>query len=916
MGEAVLRPLVVCLTVAALAAPLRAEPVVVRTIEVRSEVPLERADLEPLLVLRVGEPFTEEAARRTLRNLRLSGLAAQAEIWRRDDAAGTVAVVALWPEIRVARVGFGGEVEVRRDRLLSAVPQHEGEPLREDRVLRGVYRLGDLLAGEGYLAARVRVDVSAPSAERTVDVRYEIEAGPRSVVGKVTIEGSPPAVPPEAPLAALRVTPGKPYRAADLRADRERLQRFYFERGFGTAEIAGPREARRDSVVDLAWTVRAGPRIDLEIVGAQRKPLAKRGLLPFLGDAGYDEALVLQSVTQIKRDFQERGYYRVDVRRSETRDETQLRLRLEIVPGRRYRLESVEFEGETSYSGSELQKLMATERRRLLAPGSGRLVDEVLAEDLSNLRSFYALEGFYRARIGPADVSVQGDRLRVTIPVVEGPRRIVDRVEIRGLREIPPDQALRGLPLAPGKGFHPFYVDAAVDRLRALLDERGLRSAIVSAEVTWPAPEHAAVELRVLEGERSRVETIVVRGDPGTRQDLVRRFLGIEVGQPISGAALLEAQRALYALGVFSEVRVTAPIAEGEFESHQVVVEVAKGSSRSLLLGAGWDSESGARGLFRLTALDLGGRLASIQLDSLLSQKKQDVRLIYRQPYLGRWTLETKTLAFFEQEQRPGFDVRRRGVGAGLSKQVASWRLGLYTNYRLVDENIVEVSSQVPREDREARVASLTWTALYDRRDDPVDATKGWSAYVEAEHAVPFAQADADFTRVFGQITGIARLGGAGALAGSLRAGRLFPRGTVLEGGDSLDAVPVSELFYAGGRTTHRAFRRDELGILGETLSLDDKGRPVPLGGGALALANLEWRFPVFGELGGVVFLDAGNVWRHWSDLAAGDARFGAGVGLRYRLPFGPLRLEVGWKLDREPFEDPYVVSLTIGNAF
>jgi len=898
------------------AAPLVAAPALVQRIEVRSEVALTAAEIEPLLVVRVGEPLSEEAARRTLRNLRLSGVAAEAELWLRPDPAGAVAVVALWPEVRVARVEIEGETGLRRERLRAVVPQRVGEPLREDRVLRGVYRLGELLSAEGFREARVRVEVTPPSPERTVDVTYRIEPGSRSILRKVTVEGAPPNVPSAEVRGALKLSPGDPDRPATLRDARERLQRFFYRLGYGTAEVDPPTEQRDGANVDLVWTVRPGPRVELEIDGADRKILAKRGLFPFLGDAGYDEALVLQSVAQIRRYFQERGYYYVDVSQTETRDGAAIHLQFAIAPGRRYRLERLEFSGDTSYSRDALQKLMATERRRLLAPGSGRLVDEVLSEDLSNLRSFYALEGFYRARVGPAEIAANDDRLRVTIPIDEGPRRVIDSVSIRGLQEISEAEARSQLGLSPGQGFHPFHVDAAIDRLRALLDGRGFRSAIVSSEVAWPATDHAAVELRVLEGERSLVQTIVVRGDPRTRKDLVRRFLGIEVGQPISSQALLEAQRALYGLGVFSEVRVTAPIADGEFESHQVVVDVAKGRSRSLVLGAGWDSETGVRGLLRLAALDLGGRLATLQLDTLLSDKQQDVRLIYRQPYLGPWMIESRALAFFEQEQRPGFDVRRRGVGAGLSKQVASWRLGLYANYRLVDENLVESTATVPREDTEARVASVTWTTLYDRRDDPVDPTRGWSAYVEAEHAVPFGQADADFTRVFGQLTGLAGIGKAGSLAASVRVGRLFPRSAAPPEGEPLDAVPVSELFYAGGRTTHRAFRRDELGILGATLALDDHGDPVPLGGGALALANLDWRFPLFGALGGVAFVDAGNVWRHFGDLSSADVRIGAGVGLRYKLPFGPLRLEVGWKLDREPFEDPYVVSLTLGNAF
>ena len=223
----------------------------------------------------------------------------------------------------------------------------------------------------------------------------------------------------------------------------------------------------------------------------------------------------------------------------------------------------------------------------------------------------------------------------------------------------------------------------------------------------------------------------------------------------------------------------------------------------------------------------------------------------------------------------------------------------------------------IPRASRDARVASLLPNLLFDRRDDPVDPTRGWSVQAQYERAFPMLAADADFSKLFGQATSYLRLGRAGVLATALRAGAIRPYAEPQDPGlDRMDAVPAAELFYAGGRTTHRAFARDELGIPGQTLFVESGKDPVPLGGGLLALVNVEWRFPVFGALGGELFADGGNLWRHPRDFDASQARWGLGAGLRWSSPVGPLRLEVGWKLEREPWEDPYVWSISLGNAF
>ena len=88
------------------------------------------------------------------------------------------------------------------------------------------------------------------------------------------------------------------------------------------------------------------------------------------------------------------------------------------------------------------------------------------------------------------------------------------------------------------------------------------------------------------------------------------------------------------------------------------------------------------------------------------------------------------------------------------------------------------------------------------------------------------------------------------------------------------------------------------------------------MGGNGLLLFNLDLRFPVLGDVGGVLFFDAGNVWADWRDIEPGEAKLGVGVGVRYRSPIGPLRAEVGWKLDREAGEDPFRVFVSIGNPF
>ena len=944
-----------------------AGPPIVRAIEIHSDAPVDVAEVRELVSLAVGEPMDEDRIRRTLRSLRYSGLASEVAVYRRPvsggggggggggdvgDQDGVVAIVALWTDVQVAAIEVTGDLGLKETRLLAELPQRPGQPLREDRLLRGVYRLQDLLVGEGYLGAQVRLAVASENSDDTVaggasgasspdsmhspsaTVTYRITAGALTKVRSVAFEGASPRFSDQELLEATRSVPGAAFRKQVANDDVERLQSWLFSHGYREAEVERlPDELDAAALaVDLGFGLRLGPKFEFAVEGIALRELKKKDLVPFLGNSGYDEALVLQSMERIRRYFQEKGHYRVAVVKLEEREGEVVRLAFEVVPGPRFTLDEVRFEGNERFAADRLRRLMTTSSRRLLLPGSGRLVDEELSGDLSNLRSFYRLEGFDQSSVGPARIEDKGERLEVVIPVVEGRRREVAELVLQDLAPLDEDRVRAALPLKAGGPFHRLLLERSVDTLRALLEDRGYGAAIVSSEVVWSAGDLTAiVKLRVFAGEQWVVDRTLLRGLRRTDPHIVRRFLGIQPGDPVRRAELLDVQRRLYGLGIFTRVDVRVAPGSGEGEAREILVDLEEGRSRSVAVGGGYDSESGVRGLLRLSQGNLFGKASTISLDLLGSQKDQFFRLSYRQPYLGSVHAQLLGTLYAEHEDRPDFKVDRRGgqlaigrdFGPELAGRLGRWSLQVFASYRLVELDAGEFNPEIPLESRNARVASVTPTASYDRRDDPLDPTRGWNSSLQLEYAFPVLNADAHFLKLFSQATGYLPVGRFGVLAASLRGGAIEPRvgGVSASTRDALQrSVPAAELFYAGGRTTHRAYRRDELGIVGETLIVDDPTGgsvdPFPAGGGGLALLNLEYRFPVAGPVGGTLFFDGGNVWNEYRDIRAGGLKWGAGFGARYLSPVGPLRLEIGWKLDREPFEDPYVWFISLGNPF
>ena len=223
---------------------------------------------------------------------------------------------------------------------------------------------------------------------------------------------------------------------------------------------------------------------------------------------------------------------------------------------------------------------------------------------------------------------------------------------------------------------------------------------------------------------------------------------------------------------------------------------------------------------------------------------------------------------------------------------------------------------------------------IRDSRNDVLDPERGTVLGAELELGLPALGSEVGFTKGFAQAFIYRRLPGerpfvvaAGARARTgarLREARAAgrrrrPAGasatTATQVVDIVTDLPASERFFAGGDSTVRGFALDRLGTEA-TLNADG----FPTGGNAMTVFNLELRTPHVKGVGLVGFVDAGNVFLRASDVNLGELRAAAGFGIRYRSPLGPLRLDVGFKLDRRDFnrgtERRAVYHLSLGQAF
>ncbi|HKN46993.1 MAG TPA: BamA/TamA family outer membrane protein, partial [Candidatus Polarisedimenticolia bacterium] len=265
--------------------------------------------------------------------------------------------------------------------------------------------------------------------------------------------------------------------------------------------------------------------------------------------------------------------------------------------------------------------------------------------------------------------------------------------------------------------------------------------------------------------------------------------------------------------------------------------------------------------------------------------------------------------AFWEDQVRPGFSAKTVGSSVQISRQVTRATRTLYSySLRDVDESKAPALIQATT----LRLSSLTASTVHDTRDALFDPMRGH--YVSGELQL-FGQtigSEADFAKLYAQAFFFREILPKTVWAQAVRAGAAYTygrtRGDPAATGDAVSGLPPSERFFAGGDTTLRGFKRDRVG------TLDASGDP--LGGEGLFLLNEELRFPIFQYLQGVVFYDAGNIYRTIADYDITDLRQVAGAGLRIATPIGPFRFEYGAILDRRQSEAAGQFFISIGQAF
>jgi len=628
------------------------------------------------------------------------------------------------------------------------------------------------------------------------------------------------------------------------------------------------------------------------------------GLTPARGD---DAAFFLELF------YRKHGYAKVSVRyKIESGD----RLRLDIIEGPLVTLGVVNFVGNQNQPTEVLFDYAVGPTRERYSKLQAKLpfVASDVEEGVDLVHRLYVSQGFLDAKVDPPiyHYAEDGSHVDVTIPITEERQYFFGELTFAGQNIYGP-QALHGQMLDLVE--QPYTESRVADiprRLQGFYRARGYYEVKVDAIGNPPASRNGRVPVQVTitPGRLYHFDGVTVKGLDRLRPSYLSRRFSKFSGKTYSPDLVDDKFRELMRSGLFNVLQIKPTPVGGDALRLDISAEEAKSKEFGFSLGYG--SYAGAIVGASWRDRNLFGYGRPLTTSAEWSQRGYKGEVLWEDPYffdtefgfkakLAALTFDYDGYTKFEAGTR--FDLTRK-----LSKK---YEVGLVLAERHVEVTSADIAP-IFLGRTSYFVSSIGLTQSLDLRDSKVNPSRGLVFDNTFDFASSAIGSQIDFFRSTARFTYFQPIGrepkpgqpdhrtllAFGARVGIIRS---------LNGSNAVEDIPIDERFFNGGNTTVRSFTERDLG---------PHDGDNPIGGEFLTVFNVEYTFPIYGELQGAAFIDAGNLLPSSENPSLDDMRYAIGLGLRYKLPIGPIRLDYGYNPDRRAGEDVGAFHFSFGFAF
>ncbi len=954
-----------------------------------SGVPMREQDhLRELMPQKVSHPLDRDLLRDSLKILFDTGLFADIRVEAEKNDGQVTLSFSTIGNYFVGSVTVEGEPgRPSANQLVSATKLQLGEIFAPEKLQRANKNIQQVMSDNGYYRSAVTHDEHAHPETSQMDVVFRVTSGPPATVGDITITGTGAYSRGQIEDIA-HMHPGDRVTADRVSSALQRIRKKYLKQNRLLAQVSiASRIYRPDTNrLDFNFLIDPGPSVDIAVEGFKVRKSALRKRVPVYEENALDDDLLNEGRRNLLDYMQSRGYFdaTVGIKKQSDPAKNELRAVYVIDPGIRHKLVKVIITGNKYFDQTALRSRMQVQpSTRLLS--SGRFSQSLLASDLNGLQDLYRANGFRKIQIKNTVLDhYEGveKRLALTLEITEGPQTLVGEVKIAGNSKVPTDDLQSRIDTAPGQPYSDYRLAGDRDTILNYYFNNGFPDATLELSThNEPGKEdRIAVNFSIQEGEQFFVDQVLVSGLVHTRPGVVQRKLRINPSGPLSQEDMLRTQASLYDLGIFSQVDTAVQNPNGQDPSKNVLIDIREAKRYTFNYGLGLEVQTGQPGAspsvpqgktgisprvsLEITRLNFRGLDHTIIFKGHLGRLQQRALISYNAPgWLDNDKLTLSFTGFYDNTLDVTTFTSKRLEGSaqihqcfGSNEQcIVSGRppteaVYSFTYRRVQASNLVITSNLIPILSQPTRVGIPALTLIRDRRDSPLESTKGTYNTLDVGVAASYFGSEADFSRILFQNSTYRTFGKNRppgkrfVFARSTRIGIQNPFGetVILEPNEAppngASLIPLPERFLSGGGNSHRGFGLNQAGPR-------DLKTGFPLGGSALFLNQLELRLPpvdlpyVGNNVSFAIFHDMGNVfakqadmvdhlfrWRqkdpdlclHESTYTQCDFNYvshAVGIGVHYKTPIGPIRLDFGYNLNPPAFPSFQTVTNTVNDV-
>lgn len=865
-------------------------------------------DMSQLIPVKEGEPFSLKKINKSIKQIYRTGLFSDIQVLKEGEEEIELTYL-LTRRLLARRILFVKKPEISRKRLHQGLfSLREGVYFTEEQLSKAIQELRESLHSAGYFDPEINARTKKDPSHSTVDVFFTISSAKTFIISKIAFSGQ--TILTKAELKKkMKSKEGKRYVPSLLEEDIESLKEVYNEIDFQRAEIE-VQEVKFDEKtgsVDLFLKVLPNEKIEIMVRGAS---IPLNLLRPIWEAKIFEEWGLAEGESKIISQMRKKGYLFASVRSSIEKEDHKMRIIYVVSPNEKYKISDISFSGINYFTPEKLkEELGIGEKTAFLKWIDG----ESLFEMPEEIEFLYRTRGFPNTRVDLCFIT-KGNKVEALFYIDEKNQEKIEKITIEGASLFNSQTLFSQIQSREGGPFFQLDIQKDIEKLENFYLNQGIRGTEILARIEKVADDIYSVDFNIEEGNRVKIENIVITGNNVTRRKKILREMKIREGDDAFYDKINESKRRLERLGIFTKVEIEEiPLSPDRMN---LLISVREGERNYASLGLGletktepqsfalWNNPVRLRGIAELIRNNVLGSGAQLSLVGQLSLKEKRSVLSWEQPSLFGIQMKTYLNAWLERESRKSFTYDRKGISLtaikNISKEIVFLSTIRFAETTLVDLQIAE--SEVDRQLRPFSATSLSGSFIWDNRDDSFNTGKGAFFSLALEKAFPLFKDESDYWKSFIKYQHYFPIFPDVTFSLTSRFGL---------GGGRKD-IPIHERFFAGGSNSFRGARFDELGP-------KDANSLMPIGGETLFLLNFEFVFPLVStvkNLSAAFFYDTGNVFDKLENLKLNSLQSALGLGIRYRTPLGPVRLEVAWNLDAPSQERKALFFITIGNVF